>query len=317
MAMLSKTHTALCSCPMSIDLRQLRYFVATAEHGSANQAAVHLHMTQPSLSRQLHQLQRNLGIVLFSRDGGRLVLTRAGEQFLPHARDLLARAEQMRRAAQDIGRGHLDELHIAIPSTTLTDVLAPFIASLTPADPVPVLRELDPYGAVAALRAGADLAIVSHPPSTDLVFRPLAVLPVLAYVAAEDPWVGRASVDVAELVDRKLILLTERFRPRRLLDAALQNRQLTYGEVLECTNAQIALALAASGRGVAVVTDDPRFGLVGIPISTRNRVVTIELRAAWYAHHHGAAVIAELSERIARFCVDRYGPQVAPPTITR
>lgn len=297
---------------MSIDLRLLRYFVATADEGSATRAAARLHVTQPVLSRQLRQLEQQAGLHLFERDGRRLRLTRAAEEFLPKARELLRSAESLEEAAHALASGRVERLHIAVPTTTLTDVLAPFVATLEPQDPVPLLRSIDPRGAVAAIAAGADLAIVHRPPPRSLASRPLAVLPLLAYVRAEDPWAQRGRVGLADLLDRTLVLMSPDFRPRELLDAAVDAAGLAYGEVLECTNAQVAQALAAADRGVAVVSDDPRFGLVPLTIDTpADGPLRIRLYAAWDPRHHAAAVLADLADRLAAFCVDRYGAEVA------
>ncbi|MFE6649030.1 LysR family transcriptional regulator [Nocardioides sp. NPDC057772] len=294
-----------------MDLRLLRYFVATADAGSATRAAEVLHVTQPVLSRQLRQLEANLGVPLFAREGRRLRLTRTAEDLLPRARDLLAHADDLERAVGVLASGRLDELHLAVPATTLTDVLAPFLATLRPDDPVAKVRELDPRGAVAAVRAGADLAIVTRPPGRSLAVRALAVLPVWAYVRADDPWAGRGSVDVRDLVTRPLVLLTEDLRPRPLLDTAVEDAAVGYGDVLEVSNAQVAQALAASGRGIAVVSDDPRFGLVPLHIEAPSGPVRIRLYAAWDPQHHAAEALAGLAERLSAFCVERYGAEVA------
>lgn len=297
---------------MSIDLRLLRYFVITADTGSATRASATLHITQPTLSRQLRQLERQLSLTLFERDGRQLRLSRAAEAFLPRARELLRSAEALERAAAELRSGRLAELHLAVPTTTLTDVLAPFLATLGPQDPVPRLRELDPRGALAAIRSGADLAIVTHLPERTLSTRPLAVLPLWAYTRAGDPWATRIAVAVAELVTRPLILLTEAFRPRILLDAAVDAAGVTYGEVLEVTNAQVAQALTAAGRGIAVVSDDPRFDLVPLRVDGPGGPVRIRLYAAWDPRHHAADALCVIADRLADFCVQRYGPDVAP-----
>jgi DNA-binding transcriptional LysR family regulator len=297
---------------VSIDLRLLRYFVATADAGSATRAATQLHVTQPVLSRQLRQLEHQLGLRLFERDGRRLRLTAAAEDFLATARALLSQAEQTERAARALASGRLTALHLAAPTTTLTDVLAPFIATLGADDPMPLVRELDPGGAAAALRAGADLAVVTRAPSRPVASRALAVLPVWAYVRSDDEWAGRESVDVAALARRRLVLLTPDFRPRALLDAAMDDAGVGYGEVVEVGNAQVAQAVAAAGRGVAVVSDDPRFDLVPLRIEGPGGPVRIRLYAAWDPLHHAVPALAELAGRLAAFCVERYGPEVAP-----
>jgi len=295
---------------MSMDLRLLRYFVATADAGSATRAAAELHVTQPVLSRQLRQLEHQLGLRLFERDGRRLRLTAAAEEFLAEARALLSQAEQVERAAESLASGRLSALHLAAPTTTLTDVLAPFIATLGADDPMPMVRELDARGTVAALRAGADLAVVTRSPSRAVASRPLAVLPVWAYVRADDEWARRGSVPVSELAGRRLVLLTPDFRPRGLLDAAMDDAGVGYGDHVEVADAQVAQAIAAAGRGVAVVSDDPRFDLVPLRIDGPTGVVRIRLYAAWDPRHHAATVIADLADRLAAFCVDRYGPEV-------
>jgi DNA-binding transcriptional LysR family regulator len=297
---------------VSIDLRLLRYFVATADAGSATRAAAELHVTQPVLSRQLRQLEHQLGLRLFERDGRRLRLTTAAEELLTEARALLSQAEHVERAAESLASGRLSALHLAAPTTTFTDVVAPFIATFGPDDPTPMVRELDPRGTVAALRAGADLAVVTRSPTRAVASRPLAVLPVWAYVRADDDWAGRGSVPVAALATRRLVLLTPDFRPRSLLDAAMDDAGVGYGDHVEVTNAQVAQAIAAAGGGVAVVSDDPRFDLVPLRIEGPAGVVRIRLYAAWDPRHHAASRLARLADRLAAFCVERYGPDVAP-----
>lgn len=295
-----------------MNLRLLRYFVATAEAGSATRAAADLHITQPVLSRQLRQLESELALVLFERQGHRLRLTPAGERFLSIAARLLRQADEARRAAAGIASGHLDQLHLAVPTTTLSDVVAPFLATLHPEDPVPIVRQLDPRGAEAALASGADLAVVTRPPGRTLASRPLAALPIWAQVAADHPWAGRATIGVQELAEHPLLLLTDEFRPRRLLDEAAAAAGVGYRRTIECTNAQVAQALAAAGRGAAVVSDDPRFGLSPIAVTGPAGEVRIRLYAAWEPGHHAAGALAALADRIARFCALRYGPGVRP-----
>lgn len=77
-----------------MELRHLRYFAAVAAHGSFSRAAHNLHLTQPALSRQVKDLEDELGVPLFLRGKNTVSLTEAGELFYEEARDLLARADQ-------------------------------------------------------------------------------------------------------------------------------------------------------------------------------------------------------------------------------
>ena len=77
-----------------MELRHLRYFAAVAAHGSFSRAAHNLHLTQPALSRQVKDLEDELGVPLLVRGTNAITLTEAGEIFYEEARDLLARADQ-------------------------------------------------------------------------------------------------------------------------------------------------------------------------------------------------------------------------------
>lgn len=296
-----------------MELRTLRYFLAVVDAGSVTAAAAVVHTAQPSLSRQIRQLERDLGIDLFGRDDGRLRLSAAGRQFLPLARDLVARADSAQAAAATIAAGRLERLTIAAPGTTLTDVIAPFLATLEATDPMPAVWEEVPVSVYAALSRGADLAVGTTPPPEHLDALALADLPVWAYVRADHPWAERGRVPLGEVVAQPLLVLTQDFHPRRALDQSVTGARLAYDSLREFGTAEVAQAVAAAGRGIAVVSDDPRFGLVPLAIEDPEGLVHISLYAAWDRGHHGAATIAGLARRLRSFCIARYGEDVAPP----
>jgi eukaryotic-like serine/threonine-protein kinase len=107
-----------------VELRHLRYFVAIAEEGHVGRAAARLHVSQPSLSAQIHDLERELGTPLFERTPRGMRLAPAGERFLAHAKRTLRAAEQAVGAARD------DEDVVARHATQLRDALQ---AALGPA----------------------------------------------------------------------------------------------------------------------------------------------------------------------------------------
>ncbi|GAB2990028.1 LysR family transcriptional regulator [Amycolatopsis acidiphila] len=292
-----------------MELRTLRYFVAVAEHGSVSAAAEVVHVTQPALSRQVRQLEHELRLDLFDRRGNRLELSAAGAQFLPVARDVLQRADDALSAAEAFAAGHLVRITIAAPTTTLTDLIAPFLATFGPADPLPTVVETS---GTAALRHGADLAIVTQPPQPSWGRLAIARMPLWAYVPEGHPWWGRERVPLAELVRETLVVLDPSFRPRQILQEALTAAGLATPELVECGNAQVAQALAAAGRGVAVVSDDSRFGLHGLRIDGAAAALRISLFAAWAPSHHAAGSLAALAQRLRAFAGDRYGADVLP-----
>jgi DNA-binding transcriptional LysR family regulator len=295
-----------------MELRHVRYFLAVVDAGSVTAASPLVHVTQPSLSRQLRLFETGLGITLFTRTGGRLVLTAAGRQFVPVARDLARRAEAAAEAAATLAAGRLQHIRIAAPGTTFTDVLAPFLATLRQDDPLPAVSEEPPQLIYQALQSGADLAISTEQPPAGLAFQPVAVLPIWAYVPRGHHWAGRSSVTVAELVNQRLLLLTGDYSPRRVLDHWVNQAGLTYSSVLEFGTPQVAQAVAAAGRGIAIVSDDPRFDLHPLDIIGARGALHIRLYAAWDREHHAATTIGAVVRRLSDYCIERYGPQVAP-----
>lgn len=93
-----------------LDLRQLRYFVVVAEQEHVGRAAKILNITQSPLSRQIIELEINLGIQLFHRSKQRIFLTRAGKNFLTDARALLAHGEKIERQVKFLADGHAGTL---------------------------------------------------------------------------------------------------------------------------------------------------------------------------------------------------------------
>jgi DNA-binding transcriptional LysR family regulator len=293
-----------------MELRTLRYFVAIADTGSVTAAARLLHVAQPSLSRQLRQLETELGVDLFHRRDGRLQLSAGGRQFLPFAQDVLRSARTAGEVATTLATGRLDRVRIAAPGTTLTDVIAPFLATLEPDDPLPEVRAEVPRDVYRQLRRGADsvdLVIGTEPPPAGLSSLRVADLPVWAYVRPDHEWSGNDAVEVTDLVSRTLLVLTEDFHPRRALDRATSEARAGYTDLLEFGVPDVVQALAAANRGIAIVSDDPRFGLHPLRINAPSGQVTITLYAAWEPSHHARKTLAALAQRLRTFCITRYG----------
>ncbi|HVA22036.1 MAG TPA: LysR family transcriptional regulator [Candidatus Micrarchaeia archaeon] len=293
-----------------MELRVLRYLVAVAEAGSVTQAARAVNVAQPSLSRQLHQLERELGLELFRRTRGRLQLSAAGRQLLIPVQELLTRADHVRWTATELRTGLVPHLDLVGPAVAINDIVAPYLATLGASRPLLRVVDEPPERLPTALARGADLLVAATPPIADVNVVLLARLPIFAYVPAGHPWAGRARVSLVELTGETLLLPTREHTTRRLLDSALQQLGLTYGRVTDCRLPQVAQALAATGHGVAVVSDDPRFGLLSLVVEGVDGPIRLPLFAAWERGHYADRAIRTIVRELAQFCVDRYGEGV-------
>src|SRR4029079_19733709 len=104
----------------SMELRHLRYFVAAAEAENVSRAAARLHVSQPALSRQIRDLEEEIGFPLFERSAKSVRLTPVGKAFLIEARAVLQRADEAVTAARAIATGGRTELQVGYaPSPTV------------------------------------------------------------------------------------------------------------------------------------------------------------------------------------------------------
>ncbi|MEO7352629.1 MAG: LysR substrate-binding domain-containing protein, partial [Marmoricola sp.] len=126
----------------------------------------------------------------------------------------------------------------------------------------------------------------------------------------DDDWAGRESVSLRELVERRLLVLGHEQHARVALDHALAGEGLSLASVIEFGTPEVVQAVAAAGRGVAVVSDDPRFDLVPVALGNSANRVVINLHAAWIPGHHAAETVRGLTRRLQVFCRERYS--VAP-----
>jgi DNA-binding transcriptional LysR family regulator len=112
---------------MTIELRQLRYFLAVAEEMHFGRAAKKLHMTQPPLSQTIQSLEANLGAHLFIRSTRSISLTPAGHALIPEARRILAQAQSLPQLAQRAASGQTGHLSLAFVSIADYSVLPPYL----------------------------------------------------------------------------------------------------------------------------------------------------------------------------------------------
>ena len=252
-----RLHTE-CRCVVSVspmaEIRQLRYVLAVAEHGSVSRAATELHLSQSALSEALRKLELELGVELFSRGGRGVTPTAAGEALLS------AGAEAVRAfdAALAAARGQTGRLRVGFEATGAgrlsTQSRARFLARFPHVRVEP--RRYDWGGEVSALRDGeCDVAFVWLPADlTGLRHELVATEPRFAGLACEHRLAKRESLTVDELNDEP-IMWTRR-APRYWVDWWAVNPRPNGAEPRwgpENENVEEMLEQVADGSAYAIV----------------------------------------------------------------
>jgi DNA-binding transcriptional LysR family regulator len=306
-----------------MELRHLRYFVSVAEAGSVSKAALQVNISQPALSRQIHDLEAELGVRLFDRPGRRIQLTADGEDLLKRSRDVLAHAGSLVEHARTLAGGIIGVLRVGATSQTIQTVLSGFLPKFQRAHPGVEIR-LREEGGVRLYelveRGELHLTLSGILSGGRLESRPLFALRVLAVTARKPRWKGRTTIEVTELAGEPLLLLNGEFGSRQLFDAACRLAQLQPRVVLESREPHSLIALAEAGHGIAVVPSTVRFVSQKIqimPLLQAGKSLGVWAGLTWDARRslpiYATSFIDDLTTYLSRTAPGRRFDRIAPP----
>ncbi|WP_424637514.1 transcriptional regulator CynR [Embleya sp. AB8] len=277
---------------MALELRHLRYLLAVAERANFTRAAEDLHISQPTLSQQIKQLERTIGAQMFDRTGRTVRLTDAGETYVHYARRALrdlAAAERAVLDVADLSRGHL---RIAVTPTFTTYLVGPLAAELHTRHPGITLdiRETSQDRIEADLLADQlDLAIAFHGPhlpgitATPLYAETLSVVTAAPRGAAGPP----RPLPVADLSGHQLALLSGDFATRRQVDGYFTAHRIQPRIVVEANSIQALTEIVrrtnlATVLPDAVTHDHPHLTPIPLDPPLPTRTVTLLRRENAY-----------------------------------
>ena len=243
-----------------MELRHLRYFVTVAEELNISRASARLRISQPAVSRQLRDLEEELGVELFRREKHGLKLTPAGDAFLAHARDLLRRSGDAVKQMAAFSEKPKQTLTVGYIAPILSNVLTPALRRFSQAQPdVEVaLREMSPGEQVKALRAGRiDLALLGNPcPELEREFTltVLTRIPLQAVLPDNHLLALRKRIALAELEGESFIGFSEETFPGRnaAICAGCQAAGFTPRFLHRVENLTALVALVAADKGVTL-----------------------------------------------------------------
>jgi len=197
---------------MRFTLKQLGYFVAVGETGSILKASQNIHVSQPSISSAISQLEDTFDLQLFIRHHAQgLSLTSAGQRFFVEAKDVLSRAARLHGVAGELANKLVGTLEVGC-FNPLAPIVIPSLCHgfMAEAPGVDVrVREAHQADLLQFLRRGSiDMALTYDlQVQRDIEFIPLASLPPYALVSANHPLAGQSEVELSALIDEPMILL--------------------------------------------------------------------------------------------------------------
>jgi len=193
-----------------LDTRSLLYFIAVAEKKSIGQAAVRLHITQPALTRQIHSLEDELGVALFTRTASGMEITPSGTALLQHALTIRAELAQAKTNTRHAGTEQRQRLDIGVYGSAIVDVVPRLLSQFAKTHPDVEFRLHNTYKdqQIELLRQGKTLIAFDRylPQAPDLTCE-LVCREYLAYVALhkDHPLAMREIVDLSEVADEPRI----------------------------------------------------------------------------------------------------------------
>ncbi len=279
-----------------MELRQLKYFVTSAEYLNFSVAAKHLYITQSTLSQQIKQLEFNLGFELFLRNSRHISLTEAGEEFLPFARKTIQDAEDAVQRLYDLQHVKAGKLRVGVTyslSTVLTEGVIEFM-KLFPGIKLEVyyktVNEL-----LELLKENKVDFVLSYKPLFDapeVESMPLFENALALVVSKEHPLASRRKIKLQELAGLPLVLPSHDLQARMMLDRLIVGQGVELTSRLELNETNILLQMVSTGSYATILSSSAVFGntrFKAVPIDEPGNVMEASLLRIKGAYQKAAA----------------------------
>lgn len=247
-----------------MELRQLKYFVKSAEYLNFSVAAKHLYITQSTLSQQIKQLEFELGFELFLRNSRHISLTEAGEEFLPFARKTIQDAEDGVQRLYDLQHVKTGTLRIGVTyslSTVLTEAVIGFIKAYPGIKLEIIYKTVDEL--LTLLRERKVDFVLSYKPlcnAPDIASMFLFENALALVVDKEHPLANRKNIKLQELSGKELLLPSKGLQARTMFDRLIEGKDFRFNSSLELNETNILLQMVATGHYATILSTSAVFG---------------------------------------------------------
>ncbi|GIP37993.1 HTH-type transcriptional regulator GltC [Paenibacillus sp. J31TS4] len=243
-----------------MELRQLQYFVKVAQKQHVTQAAEELHVAQSAVSRQIHQLEQELGIMLFVQKGRNLQLTSVGKLFLARVETILADLERAVVEVHEFLDPTLGEVRVGFPHSLGINLLPTVVAAFRKQHPNVKfrLRQGTFLSLIRDIIEGEiDLSFISPFPDThDFVAGELLLTEELfAILPKQHRLASETEIRLEELQDESFVMFSEAYSLRRIVLAACKQAGFMPRIEFEGEETDTIRGLVAAGMGVSMMPE--------------------------------------------------------------
>lgn len=256
-----------------MELRQLKYFITSADTLNFTEAARQCFITQSTLSQQIKQLETELGVQLFERIGKRVFLTETGRDFLPYARQTVADADYGVQRIKDIEDLKTGRLCIGTTfglSALITDAIARFSEQYPEIHlEVMFLKQDELIEAVRERKVDFALTFEMMEKDDLLTEQPVKTYHLCAIVSDQNPLAQQATVSLRQLADYNICTPARGMNARRMFDTLTNKKGIELQPKLEINEIHTLLHLVRTGRWVAILVDSiihGEDGLCAVPL---------------------------------------------------
>jgi LysR family hydrogen peroxide-inducible transcriptional activator len=239
-----------------MELYQLRYLIAVAEHGNFTRASEKLFVTQPTLSQQIINLERELGHKLFHRLGRKAVLTEAGTIFLDRARRILFEADNAAKELQD-DPGLERRIHVGAIPTVAPYLLPPLVALCREKHPnlqINIREDFRPQLVRGVLEGELDLGITAQPViNKQVAIESLMFEPLMLVVGCEHPLAKLEQVVTKDLANETFVLLGNSSSVAEQVQSFCGDHQIEPRIGFRCAQVATVKSFVAIGEGISIL----------------------------------------------------------------
>ncbi len=299
-------------------LHQLRVFEAAARHGSFTRAAEELFLTQPTVSMQMKQLAKTVGMPLFEQVGKRLYLTDAGHELATVCREIFERLTQFEMTIADMQGVKKGQLRLAVITTAkyfVPRMLGPFCRRYPGVD---IALEVTNHKYLLERMSENldDLYIMSQPPEDmDITCQPFLENPLVVLASADHPLAHERSIPLERLQDEPFIMREAGSGTREVIEDLFRQNGMSMKVRLELGSNEAIKQAIAGGLGISILSRHT-LALVG----ATNQLVTLDvegfpIRRNWHVLYPSGKQLSVVARTFLEY-LQTEGKQIAQETLS-